>query len=156
MQYWSNESNEIVNSYCGYLFTGHCTSGNLLDQYKTFTEKMKLDSSFVFHLGMDGPKVNLSFQEKLIDNLKGETGTNILKLGSCSLHPVHTAFEKGILVLPLDFDSLFHDLRFFFKYSSARRVDYQGMEKFTIVTAEFAKACKYKMVIHETCLCDSA
>ena len=41
----------------------HCTSENLLDHYKTFTEKMNLDSSFLFHLGMDEPNVNLSFQE---------------------------------------------------------------------------------------------
>ena len=62
-----------------------------------------------------------------------------LKLGSCSLLPVQTAFRKGVLVLPLDFDSLFHDLHFFFKYSSARGEDYQGMEELTNVAAEFAK-----------------
>ena len=36
---------------------------------KAFAEKMKLDSSFLLHLGMDGPYVNLSFEQKLIDNL---------------------------------------------------------------------------------------
>ena len=116
LQYWSNESNEIFNSYCGSLFIGYCTSENLLDHYKTFTGKVNLESSFLLHLGMDGPNVNLSFEEKLIDNLNGEIGKNILNLGSCSHQPVHIAFRKGILVLPLDFDSLFHDLRFFFKY----------------------------------------
>ena len=69
---------------------------------------------------MDGPNVNLSFEEKLIGNLKGETGKHILKLGSCSLHPVYTTFRKGVLIFPLDFDSLFHDLHFYFKNSSAR------------------------------------
>ena len=78
LQYWSNESNEIFNLYCGSLFIGHCTSENLLEHYKTFTEKMNLDSSFLLHLGMDGPNVNLSFEEKLIDNLRGETGKHNL------------------------------------------------------------------------------
>ena len=89
---------------------------------------------------MDEPNVNLSFEEKLIDNLKGETGKHILKLGR-SLHPVHTTFRKGVLVLPLNFDSLFHDLHFFFKYSSARREYYQGrgMKQLFNVTAEFTK-----------------
>ena len=108
---------------------------------------------------MDEPNVSLSFEEKLIDNLKGETGKHILKLGSCSLHPVHTAFQKGFLVLSLDFDSLFHDLHFFFKYSSARREDYRGrgMKELTNVTTEFAKKhVDTKTVIHETCLCESA
>ena len=107
LQYWSNKSNEIVNSYCGSLFSDHYTSKNL-------------DSSFLLHLGMDGPNVNLSFEEKLIGNLKGETGKHILKLGSCSVHPVHATFRKRVLILPLDFDSLFHDLNFFFKNSSAK------------------------------------
>ena len=34
---------------------------------------------------------------------------------------------------------MFHDPQFFFKYSSARREDYKGMEELTNVTAEFAK-----------------
>ena len=102
---------------------------------------MNLDSSFLLHLGMDEPNVNLSFEEKLIDNLKGKTGKHIFKLGSCSLHPVHTAISEGVLVLPLNFDSLFHDLHFFFKYPCAKREDYQGrgMKEFTNVAAEFAK-----------------
>ena len=87
---------------------------------------MNLDSSFLLHLEMVEPNVNLSFEEKLIDNLKGKTGKHIFKLGSCSLRPVHATLQKGVLVLPLDFDSLFQDLLFFFKYSSARREDYQG------------------------------
>ena len=120
LQYCSNESNEIVNSYCGSLFSGYYTGKNLLDHYKTFTEKTNLDSSFLLHLGMDGPNVNLSFEEKLIGNLNWETGKHILKLGSFSLHPVYTTFRKGFLIFPLDFDSLFHDLHFYFKNSSAR------------------------------------
>ena len=82
---------------------------------------MNLDSSFLLHLGMDGPNVSLPFEVKLIYKLKGETGKHILKLGSCSLHPLHTAFRERILVLPLDFDSLFPDLLFFSKYLSARK-----------------------------------
>ena len=66
---------------------------------------MILDCSFLFHLEMDGPNVNLSFKEKLIGHLKGETGKHDLKLGPCSLHPVHTAFWEGVLVLPSDLDS---------------------------------------------------
>ena len=128
-----------MNSCCGSLFIGHCASENLLDHYKIFTEKVNLDSSFLLYLGMHGTGVNLLFEEKLIDNLKGETGKHFLKLGSFSLHSVYTAFRKGILVLPLDFDSLFHDLHFFFKHSSARREDYQGMEELTNLTAKFAK-----------------
>ena len=101
---------------------------------------MNLDSYFLLYLGMDGPNVSLSFEVKLIYNLKGETSRHILKLGSCSLHPVHTAFRKRILVLPLDFDSLFPDLPFFSKYSSATKWDNQGIEELTNVSKEFEKS----------------
>ena len=51
LQYQSNGNNEIVNSYCGSLFIGHCTSENLLDQYKTFTEKNDFGLFFSFSFG---------------------------------------------------------------------------------------------------------
>lgn len=139
LQYWSKERNEVSNAYCESLFIGHCTADDLLQHYEEFTQKLDLDSSFLLHLGMDGPNVNLSFQRKLIDNLTSEHGTSILKLGSCSLHPVHTAYRKGIAKIPFDVDSFFHDLHFFFKLSSTRREDYASMADITGITSEFAK-----------------
>ena len=44
---------------------------------------------------MDGPIVNLSFEKKLLTKLEEDMGATFLKLGTCSLHPVHTAFRKG-------------------------------------------------------------
>ena len=44
---------------------------------------------------MDGPNVNLSFEDKLTQKLS-EVDASFLKLGSCSLHPVHSAFQKAI------------------------------------------------------------
>ena len=52
---------------------------------------------------------------------------------------MHTVFWKGVLGFPLNVDLLFGALHFFFKYSSDRREDYQGMEELTNVTAEFPK-----------------
>lgn len=51
-------------------------------------------------------------------------GKTILNIGTCNLHPVHTAFSKGLKKLNFDFDKLACNLHFFFKYSSARRADY--------------------------------
>ena len=139
LQYWSKERNEVANAYCGSLFIRHCTADNLLQHYEEFTHKLNLDSSLLLHLGMDGPNVNLSFERKLIDSLESEVRTSILKLGSCSLHPVHTAYRKGIAKISFDVDPFFHDLHFFFKYSSGRREDYVSMAEITGITAEFAK-----------------
>ena len=54
-----------------------------------------LDSKFLLYFGMDGPHINLSFENKLTQKLS-EVDTSFLKLGSCSLQPFHSAFEKGI------------------------------------------------------------
>ena len=110
---------------------------------------------------MDGPNVNLSFEDKLTQKLS-EVDTSFLKLGSCSLHPVHTAFHKGIKQLfqgqipsatsnsedsgevpkkkgTFDLDDFFTDIHFFFKVSSARREDYTSLEGVTGAVAEYAK-----------------
>ena len=54
------------------------------------------------HIGMDGPNVNLAFGRKLANELE-ELGTSFLKLGSCSLHPIHNSqlIEKGLRSYPL-------------------------------------------------------
>ena len=69
---WRN--NEIINAYCGSLFIGHCTSEQLVDHYNEFSSS--LDSNFM-HIGMDGPNVNLSFEEKLGTKLEQEQGTSL-------------------------------------------------------------------------------
>ena len=88
--------------------------------------------------------------------------TSFLKLRSCSLHPVHSAFQKGIKQLfqgqvpsatsnsdgsgelpkkkeTFDLDNFFTDIHSFFKLSSARREDYTSLESVTGVVAEYTK-----------------
>ena len=100
---------------------------------------------------MDGPTVNLSFENKLAAKLT-EMDTSFLRLGSCSMHPTHTAFRKGIKKLyhctvnshsqheqSFDLDDYFTDIHFFFKLSSARREDYAALESIMNVVAEYAE-----------------
>ena len=53
-----------------------------------------MNNNLLLHLGIDGPKVNLSFETKLKEFNKENSG--FLQLGTCSLHPVHTAFKNGL------------------------------------------------------------
>ena len=110
---------------------------------------------------MDGPNVNLSFKDKLTQKLS-EVDTSFLKLGSCSLHPVHSAFQKGIKQLfqgqvpsappnsegsgelpkkkgTFDLDDFFTYIHSFFKLSSATHEAYTSLESATGVAAEYAK-----------------
>ena len=125
---------------------------DLVEHYNHFVdEKLELKSDYLLHLGMDGPNVNLSFENKLESNLES-INTSFLRIGTCSLHPTHTAFRKGIKSLysntinisgekesTFDLDDFFNDLHFFFKLSSARREDYASLENATNVVAQYAK-----------------
>lgn len=138
LQYWSSRENSIVNAYCGSLFVGHCTSDQLVEHYKEFIQNLDLDSNFLLHVGMDGPNVNLAFERKLQEHLQSQYDTSFLSLGTCSLHPVHTAFRNGMKALSFDIDGFLNDIHFFFKLSSARRQDYAELEVVTNVAAAYA------------------
>ena len=66
LQFWSKKYDEVVNCYCGSLFVGHCTAENLVDYFHEFERSMNLEPSYLLHLGMDGPSMNKSFENKLL------------------------------------------------------------------------------------------
>lgn len=138
LQYWSRAEGKIVNRYVGSLFLGHCTSDDLVEHFNHFMDENQLDPNFLLHLGMDGPATNLAFQRKLSAHLEKNNSTSFLDLDTCSLHPVHTAFRNGITSMSCDIDSLFIDLHFFFKLSSARRKDYSSLHTLTGTMDKYA------------------
>ena len=95
-----------------------------------------MNNNLLLHLGMDGPKVNLSFEIKWKEEFNKENW-RVLQLGTCSLHPVHIAFKNGLQKLDFPYDSFFHDLNFFFHLSSARQEDYKSRKEITHVTAYY-------------------
>ena len=88
------------------------TSDNLVEHYEHFAKELNLDSNYLLHKGMDGPNVNLLFEKKLT-KLEEDIGATFLELGTCSLHPVQTAFCKDITKILFDYDKFFYELHFF-------------------------------------------
>ena len=58
----------------------------------------------LLHLGMDSSRVNTKFEKDLQAMLHEKEDTSILLLGTCSLHPVHTAFKYGISEVDFPFE----------------------------------------------------
>ena len=54
--------------------------------------------------------MNLAFQEKLSKHLSDNLDKSFLNLGTCSLHPVHTAFHGGITSMSFNLDQFFTDI----------------------------------------------
>lgn len=124
VQYFSKTHNRVISAYTGSLFVGHCRSKDLIQHFFEFGTQLQWDVKYLLHLGMDGPNVNLAFQKDLISILKNEYNKKIVDIGTCSLHPVHTAYGKGLKTLSIDVEKFTQELHFFFKYSSARREDF--------------------------------
>ena len=95
MIYFSIRSDSIVHSYCGSLFVGHCTDIDLVEHYEGFVKQLDIGSKFLLHFSMDGLNVNFSSGEKFTQKLS-EVYASFHKLGLCLLHPVHSAFQKGL------------------------------------------------------------
>ena len=53
-----------------WVLVGHCTNEDLIEQFEHFGEDRKWSPSHLLQLGMDGPKVNLAFQRKLLKSLE--------------------------------------------------------------------------------------
>ena len=159
--HWAKWSDSIVHSYCGSLFVGYWTAVDLIEHYEEFVKQLNIDPKFLLHFGMDKPNIILAFEDKLTQKLS-EVDTSFLKLASCSLHPVHSAFQKDIKQLfqgqvpsttsnsevsgelpkkkgTFDLNNFFTDIHSFFKLSSARGEDYTSLESVTGVVAEYAK-----------------
>ena len=110
------------------MFVGHCTHEQLIEHYYEFTKNLKLDSSFLLHLGMDEPSVNNAFQQKLFDELHEQEGTSFLNLGTCCLHKVHNAYQTVLKELKFDFDQFAVDIHSFFKLKcKTRRLHENGI-----------------------------
>ena len=100
-----------------------------------FTEEMQWDPDYLFYIGMDGPNVNLKFQEDLKGKFEEDSNKTFLDIDTCTLHKVHTSFKKG--KLPLDIDQFAVNLHSFFKLYSARREDYTKLQELTEVAPQY-------------------
>ena len=92
---WSPMYDEVVNTYAGFLFMGHCTAVDLVMHFYEMVQPHGLKGVNLLHLGMDGSQVNTKFEKELQASFHVKEGTSIFLLGICSLHPVYTAFKNG-------------------------------------------------------------
>ena len=118
----------------------HCPAEKLLEHCLQFTEKINLDLKLMFHIGMNGPSVNLKFEDlfsfEIFTSWKVWART-VLSIGTCLLHIVHNAFRAGVNALDFNIDSFIIDINCFLKLSAARRADYKQMQEFTDVISHF-------------------
>ena len=84
-------------------------------------------------------QVYKSFEKKLKACLEEDFVTQILDIGTCSLHIVNNAFLEGLKELKneINLDEFAIDLHFFMKYSAVRREDFVNIVSVMEITAHF-------------------
>lgn len=83
-----------------------------------------LDICLLRNFGMGGPNVNLSFQRQLISVFTENYETAIIKLGTCPLHKVNTAFGNTVarICKPFDVDQFAMGMHFFCDFAAVGEV----------------------------------
>jgi hypothetical protein len=137
--YWSKKWKKVVTVFVDSVFLGHADANKLCEKMLKFIEDHNLDISHLLQFSMDGPNVNLSFKQKFNSVLASKGFSQLVDIGTCSLHPLHTAFTKGVEKLPFEVDQFANDVFTWFKLSAARREDYKDVkaEELLEVTGEF-------------------
>ena len=94
---WELQDHRVKVRYWDSTFLGHSQHTDLLTHYNDSI--MKIDSSKIVEVSMDGPSVNHLFYDKLVKHRTDIQITQLMvSIGSCGIHIVHgafkTAFEK--------------------------------------------------------------
>ena len=126
---------EIVTSYWGSLFVGHCTAEDLTKHFDKFMNRYDLNVQTLLNIGMHGPSVNKKFERKLLESLEKNESTTFICIGTCSLHVANSSFGKGMATLRevVNLDQIPINLHFLFKHLSDRRIDLKLVSEITDV-----------------------
>ena len=130
LRYWSQKHEEVWSLFYTSLFFGHADGETVA---KAMYSKMVEDGLPVDQMATlvrDGPNVNKTIfrnMNKLIQEDHPQF-TGLVDLGSCTIHTVHNAFNKGMEQHGREIDQLCVDLFSLLKYSAARREDFKAKQ----------------------------
>ena len=93
VRFWYVSDNKVNVCYCGPSFLGHGTHQNLLSHFNDFTKD--LDHSHLYRISMDGPNVNVKFNQEFSAHFKESNFHSLIDIGSCSLLIIHRSITTG-------------------------------------------------------------
>ena len=130
LRYWSSTHNEVIVSFYTSLFFGHAEADKVVSRMIEQFHEDNIPVDKLITLVRDGPNVNKAIIRKIKQTIKDEHPKfkGFVDLGSYVLHVVHNGFGNGLEMYGKDTDQLCLDLHAIFKYSAARREDYQQLQ----------------------------
>ena len=92
----------------------HCLAEQLLEHFFKFIRKSNLDLHLMLYIGMNGPNVNLKFEELLRSSESFKhLNISVFSISTCPLHITHNRFRSDITKLDFNVDSFAIDVNFF-------------------------------------------
>ena len=130
LRYWSSTHIEVIVSFYTSLFFGQAEADKVVSRMIEQFHEDNIPVDKLITLVKDGPNVNKAIMRKIKQTIKDEHPEfkGFVDLGSCVLHVVHNGFGNGLETYGKETDQLCLDLHAIFKYSAARREDYQHLQ----------------------------
>ena len=134
LPYWSPTHNEVIVTFYTFifysLFFGHAEADKVVSRVIEQFHEDVIPVDKLNILVRDGPNVNKAIMRKTEQTIKDEHPEfkGFVDLGSCVLHVVHNGFGKGLEMYGKDINQLCLDHHVIFKYSAARRENYQQLQ----------------------------
>lgn len=122
VRFWCPIKNMVESRYLDSAFFGHGRENDLLVNFNALTSK--LDRSNVYHVSMDGPKVNHSFLRSLKIDWESQLIHKLVDIGSCNLHIVSGGFKTGAEKSGFKVHNTLKGAYQIFHEAPARREDY--------------------------------
>jgi len=118
-----------VSSFLESFFIGHGTAEILHEQMLKAIDNANLPLSRMLMVGSDGPVVNQKVFRLLNADIMADPGRDskksLLNIGTCNLHIMHNAFEKGLSKFGKKAEDLFINLYYYFNGYPSRKEDYR-------------------------------
>ena len=127
---------KVEMRYLGSAFLGYTTAADLKRNFDEATKD--LDKRKMIQVSMDGPNVNWKLLSSIVDERQSNDDyPELLDIGSCSLHVVHGAFQKGMKKTNWGIDSILKALHNLFDKSLAKREDFSKTTKTDVFPLQF-------------------
>ena len=130
LRFWSAKHDEVWTVFYTSLFFGHAEGQKVAEKLYNKMVEDGLPVEKLATLIRDGPNVNKTIFRS-VNHLIKQSNVNfpgLVDLGTCVLHTVHNAFNKGMEQFGKEVDQLCFDLHTLFKSSAARREDFRQVQ----------------------------
>ena len=135
VRYWDRSEQRVKVRYWQSSYLGCSLHTNLLEHFNKSIET--LDPSKMIQVSLDRPSVNLKFYKELTNKRSDSGIPALIEFGSCSLHIVNGAFQRGAEQSGWNLKKTLKSVWQLFHDSPARRDDYETLSDSTTFPMAF-------------------